>query len=362
MPNKQTLIISLTARPPWFSLPPYTHAFLICEISLHSTTTSNTYVHSLLPYTSHNLQVCVPLQSAMVRQMWTLDKQCLLQGHYLPIRVIELDLSDLADNPVEELLDLSDESVGVACTQDEDGVTTQVAFATRLRNVLCIRLSSGRTVASGTETRQRVRSLRVLQRSLLHNDQRKLAFDMHSLALALFYDHELTISRAVDLQSSSLLDRRSVAVLVSLLGGESNVDKEAVVKLFKGDMFGSGSVESLVLRAWATRRVASLSDGKLQRISLIDTRLIPSEVRSIVTRHTQCVTTEIVQDLAWLAKFTRVAWCLHALKPTRTENDVATNFKQKNGSDKLQIEQTRFKTRLRKSHNQVHHCQHRIRS
>ncbi|EPS96652.1 hypothetical protein FOMPIDRAFT_88524 [Fomitopsis schrenkii] len=156
---------------------------------------------------------------------------------------------------------------------------------------------------------------------------------MHTLALALFHDHELTIKRAVDLQSSVLGDRRSLAVLVSLLGGDMNVDKDAVSKLFKGDP--SSVTKSLALRAWATRRVATLSLEKLQRVTLIDTEAIP------------------IQDLTWLAKITRVAWCLHALKPTRTENDVSASFTTKNGSEKLQIQQTRFKTRLRKSPNQT---------
>lgn len=124
----------------------------------------------------------------------------------------------------------------------------------------------------------------MLQRTLLHNEQRKLAFDMHMLALALFYDHELTINRALDLQSSSLGDRRSVAVLVSLLGGESNANKEAVVKLFKSDASGSGVTKSLALRVWATRRVATLSYEKLQRVTLIDTQAIPLQVRSSITR------------------------------------------------------------------------------
>ena len=227
---------------------------------------------------------CSRAASVMVHQTWTLSDQCLLQGRYLPIRVTELDISDLADSPVDEFLDFSDESIGVACTQDEDGVTTHIAFATRLRDVLCIRLSNGRIVASGVETQQRVRGLRVLQRTLLHNEQRKLAFDMHMLALALFYDHELTINRGVDLQSSSLGDRRSVAVLVSLLGGESSANKEAVVKLFKSDVLGSGVTRNLALRVWATRRVATLSYEKLQRVMLIDTQAIPLQVRSSISR------------------------------------------------------------------------------
>lgn len=220
----------------------------------------------------------------MVCLTWTF-KQSLLQGGYLPITVTEFDLSDLTDNPLDDILDFSDDYVGLACSQDEDGFTTHIAFATRMRDVLCIRLSSGVAVARGIATQMRVQGIRALQRTLLHNEQQKLAFDMHTLALALFHDHELTIKRAVDLQSSVLGDRRSLAVLVSLLGGDMNVDKDAVSKLFKGDP--SSVTKSLALRAWATRRVATLSLEKLQRVTLIDTEAIPIQVRHGASRYAQ---------------------------------------------------------------------------
>ena len=59
------------------------------------------------------------------------------------------------------------------------------------------------------------------------------------------------------------------------------------------------------------------------------------------------------QDLTWLAKFARTSWRLNELKPAWTKNDVAARFKNESGSAILQVQQTRFKTRLRTSHNQV---------
>ncbi|EPT05583.1 hypothetical protein FOMPIDRAFT_41042, partial [Fomitopsis schrenkii] len=55
--------------------------------------------------------------------------------------------------------------------------------------------------------------------------------------------------------------------------------------------------------------------------------------------------------LEWLARFTRISWQLHDLKPRKVINDVREEFtKSKHG---LQVGQTRFKTRMRPSGNQV---------
>ncbi|KZT63466.1 hypothetical protein DAEQUDRAFT_643060, partial [Daedalea quercina L-15889] len=234
----------------------------------------------------------------------------------------------------------TDEFFGIACGQNAKGVLTHIAFATGFRGVLCVHLARAGPTEKGKQANadpeERRRGCRILQRVLLHSQQHhKLAFDMHKLALALYHDYELTVVKAVDLQSSQPGDRRSVAILVSLLGGEQSVYRHAIVDNFKGEAFEAGNVENVVLRAWAARHVGYKSSTKLRIDTPINTTMIPA------------------QDLEWLAKFTRVAWRLHALKPAWVKNDVRANFTKKNGNDRLRLEQTRFKTRMRTSHHQT---------
>ena len=58
-----------------------------------------------------------------------------------------------------------------------------------------------------------------------------------------------------------------------------------------------------------------------------------------------------MQDLKLLANFDRVAWRLRRLKPIAVKNDVHTQLSRKN--HQLNLQQLRFKTRLRKSTTQV---------
>ena len=285
-------------------------------------------------------------------------EQTLLRGYYGPLTVIEMDVCDLIDPSYRRPLDL-DDYLGVACCQDAKGVVTHLAFATTSSSILCIRLTAPCPKAKSrnqvtVDSQRRAQALRILLQVFLQTEQTKFAFDMHKLALALFYDYGLTVVQAVDLQSSRPDDRRSVATLVALLGGEVLVNKGAVIDTFRGESFVTGGIENLAVRAWAARRAAlDLTTTEMQGILPIDTSEIPDEVDFISRIVHFLDLTDAMQHLAWLAKFTRTSWRLHEMKPAWTKNDVAARFKCESGNATLQVQQTRFKTRLRTSHNQV---------
>ncbi|KZT73691.1 hypothetical protein DAEQUDRAFT_424500 [Daedalea quercina L-15889] len=279
--------------------------------------------------------------SIMVCRSWTLE-QTLFKTSLPTLTVNQVDESDLADYPLDALIAVSDDDLGVACIQGSKGILTHIAFATPTR-ILCIRMA---TVApskakkkgkqAGIDSSRRPQGREILS-SMLFNDRehRKVAFDMDKIAMALYHDFGLTIMKAVDLQSIRPGDRRAIGTLMFFLGGEREVHKQAVHDTFIGAGFEDGDVKSLALRAWAACRVSALPGlaSRLQSAALIDTTVIPK-------RH-----------LKLLARFTRTAWRLHALKPTRVKNDVQPEFTKLSGT--LQLNQTRFKTRMRSCSSQV---------
>ncbi|KAH9917840.1 uncharacterized protein B0H18DRAFT_687078 [Fomitopsis serialis] len=110
-------------------------------------------------------------------------------------------------------------------------------------------------------------------------------------------------------------------------------------RCFIGAGFEGGGVRNLALRAWAACQVGLLPGAitRLQRAATIDTMDIPR------------------QDLSWLAKFTRISWQLYALKPSKVKNDVHAEFSKQD--DILNVNQTRFKTRMRDGGNQKLHVE-----
>ena len=199
------------------------------------------------------------------------------------LSVNEVDLCDLIDSFYQGT---DDNYLGVACSQDAKGVVTHLAFATSSLNVLCVCLAmpslKAKPNTQATIDSQRRKAQRALKRMFLHSEQKKFAFDMHKLALALFFDYGLTIVQAVDLQSSRPDDRRSVATMVSLLGGEAMVNKSAVIDVFQGESFAAGGIDNLAVRAWAARQAAlRLTPTEIQSIASIDTSEIPNEVSLI---------------------------------------------------------------------------------
>lgn len=217
----------------------------------------------------------------MVRVIRNVE-QTLLRGPHSSLEVTEVDAYDLVNTSFLQTLDIYNDDVGVACSQNSKGVITHLAFATSYQNVLCVCLTdSGPKKKTGTHANveSKQRGSRNLQRIFLHNEQKKFAFDMHKLALALFFDYGLTVTQAVDLQSSRPDNRRSVSTLIALLGDEAKVNKGAIIDAFQGETFVAGGVDNLAVRAWAVRQAAlRLSSTEIQSIPLIDTSDIPSEV------------------------------------------------------------------------------------
>ncbi|TFY60454.1 hypothetical protein EVJ58_g5144 [Rhodofomes roseus] len=276
----------------------------------------------------------------MVQRRWTLE-QTLVRTPPREVLVTEVDESDLVDFNLDTFLALSGDVLGVACAQGAKGLLTHISFATPTY-ILCVRITglsaTTRTAGEQARAQRHSRGRKVLQSMLLHSEEYcKVAFDMHRMALALYHDYQLTIVNAIDLQSvrdDLRTDRQAVETFMSYLGRAQDVNKRAVFDNFKGKAFGEGGVQNAALRAWAACHAGLRSkvSEKLQSATPIDTTVIP------------------VNHLKWLATFTRVAWRLHALKPTRVKNDVCADFSHESGE--LHLLLTRYKTRPRPSNSQ----------
>lgn len=203
---------------------------------------------------------------------------------------VEVEESQLADFCRDSIAmhTFSGSLVGMASTQGSQGVLTHIAFTTST-HVLCVRLSrsipsTGKKTRSKGQSSPLVRSREVLGKVLADEKIRKVAFDMHRLALGLYHDYGLTIARAIDAQTTHTDSRQSLATYVSLLGGEAIVNKAVVADAFMGKGMEAGSIENLALRAWAACKAALLANEnhKLQCSPPMNATDIPTRVRYFV--------------------------------------------------------------------------------
>lgn len=222
----------------------------------------------------------------MVRRTHTLD-QTLFKASHPKVTVLEVDESELTTFPLDSFFLVSDGALGVACIQGARGILTHIAFATQT-HVLCVGMPSlapaFRTMdieeARVLLAAQRSRGRKVLQELLQSEDHRKLAFDMDKFAMALYYDFELTIVKAIDIQSALLGDRRSLSTLLNTMGGDPAVHKQAVHDTFFGQGYDEGGVMNVALRAWAACQVDMLPEmtKRLESVAPVDTTVISKRV------------------------------------------------------------------------------------
>ncbi|OBZ72566.1 Regulator of nonsense transcripts 1 [Grifola frondosa] len=274
-------------------------------------------------------------------------RQTVFKATHPLIEVTELDLPHLNDSIVDQFLTtVIDGVIGMDAVYGAKGVLQAIAFSSR-SHVLFIRLvhagGNGRAKQqSSNRSAQRPSCGRdVLRDKLLCNtDYCKLAFNMDRLATSLYFDHgPLCITHGLDLQSllSKTTGRQSFGTLFSILGdggADGLFHKDIAKDLFFGEGMKSNILHNASLRAWVSWRVSLHTKlaKNLLRIPAIDTSAMDKK------------------RLALLAKFVRDADRLDAMKPTNVKNDVQANFTYKKGV--LQMQSTRFKTRLRYDSNQ----------
>jgi hypothetical protein len=166
--------------------------------------------------------------------------------------------------------------IGITPKHGSKCALASVAFSTA-SDVLLVHLSSKKNKRSKT-----IDGRKLLEKYILCNSRyRKFAFQMDQLAIGLYLDADVRITKGIDLLSSSTITRQSLEALMHALGGEMTLNKAAVVKVFQDK--GSGSPENVALQAWAAFHVAGLESmiQKVRGVRAIDTLTMNEEVRTI---------------------------------------------------------------------------------
>ncbi|CAL1716325.1 unnamed protein product [Somion occarium] len=259
-------------------------------------------------------------------------QQDVFKKTYAPLRITSLKESELSKDVVGQFLTTAVlDSIGLSAVYGKKGVLTLLALASA-GDVLIIHLS-------GSQQQSRNHSLsprQLLQHEILCSTRlSKIAFDFERLSTALFLDCKLLIKDGVDIQSLVPGYRKTTATLLASLGGETVLHRKNTLRAFEEHTKDKGlEMKNLALRAWASYMVSTFPSFALSLRSAqhIDTKVIPKKV------------------LAVLAKCARDYDRLSALKPMKVKNGISPDVKIKNGS--LQLQQTRFKTRMRRAKDQ----------
>ncbi|KAI0784596.1 hypothetical protein C8Q75DRAFT_689120, partial [Abortiporus biennis] len=245
--------------------------------------------------------------------------------------------ADFTHSLIEDFLESATTGIiGISASYSKDCAITVLALSSETY-VLHVTLNrSSRRSSAYFKQSPHGQSRMLLQDRILCNDEyTKISLDMHRVATALFYDHGLFISSAVDLQSFSTDRRTSFSTLLKVLGGSEHVNQENVRRVFLH--YGSKSDESqnVAIRAWCAwmSGCTDLFTKGRSSVKPIDTTVLPP------------------MHLQILANTVRIADRLDAMKPVKVKNDVEGKFESKSGA--LQLKQTRFKTRMRESETQA---------
>lgn len=257
----------------------------------------------------------------------------------LPPIILELvDFPSLTIESVSNLLATIGDGtkIGVAATYGKKCVLDTLAFSTETRVLL---------IMMGESAKGSTRQKQILEGQLLCNvSLGKHGFFMERIAAGLYMDFGLRIRNAFDITSDG--DKRgSMAAYKGVLARartQHPLDEPVVEKIFADQPFILSRKGGFALRAWACYIGVQ---GLPEKPGAIDTMAKASKERP----DRPLPPTE--QELKWLCKCVRDADRLDSLKPHYTENDVSTAISVKKGAVNLQC--TRFKTRIRQSDSQV---------
>ncbi|OCH94376.1 hypothetical protein OBBRIDRAFT_141607 [Obba rivulosa] len=277
----------------------------------------------------------------MVKETTTLQQTIFKKAHE-PIQVTLLDEVDLNVSVLSDFLQTAVQNdVGLATVHGPKGVLRALAFSSP-SHALYVRFCKpggkkvGRRAQAGVTGSPKTPRIILTEQLLCNPSYRKLAFDMHHVAAALYFDHGLYIKNAIDLQSAQREQRfrSTLRTLSDVLGGDTVLNTSQVAYNFLGHGLNSDLAHNACLRAWACCRVRSSTHWNL---NLMGARQIDTEVMQ-------------KKHLIVICKFVRDAQRLEALKPTIVKNNVKAEFSCKDGV--LQLECTHFSSRLRRSKTQ----------
>ncbi|OJA16087.1 hypothetical protein AZE42_05642 [Rhizopogon vesiculosus] len=235
-------------------------------------------------------------------------------------------------------------TVGMAATYRSDCSLSSLAFAT-LTCGLVVHFSAPekpnrrKNKKKGRERQSPIFPGRAsLQDHILCNPSIQLyGYMMDRISVSLFLDLSLRINAVVDILSVSPKDdRHSLQAIMNALGGDELLQKINVKTLFaRRTRKNAPTTKDVALQAWAAYRAATLARmaPKYAALSRIATDTMPDVY------------------LSALAKISRDAEIIESLKPTTVTHDVKEHFTYKDGN--LNLESTRFKTRVMRSRNQV---------
>ncbi|KAG1821662.1 uncharacterized protein BJ212DRAFT_1203569, partial [Suillus subaureus] len=267
-------------------------------------------------------------------------QQNVYKAHHEPITVEDVDENNVSSPALQRLINSAqDATVGVAATYRSNCSLSSLAFATLTRALIvhfaAKKQNPQQKKKKGQEQQPPVSQGRILiQDQILCNVGIKLyGYRIDRIALALFLDLSLRINGAIDILSVSTSDRRSLQAITNALGGEELLKKDNVKTLFAHRKRDAAS-KDVALQAWAACRATAFDNMRLRfaAISRIDTDTMPDI------------------HLSALAKTSRDAEILESLKPTKVVNNVKADSIKKGSVD---LECTRFSTRIMKSKNQV---------
>lgn len=262
------------------------------------------------------------------------------------VDVVSLSDYDLTVSIVEDFLSkVIDNCVGITAVFVEECKLSAIAVASESL-VLHIKLESDHKNAKTTRS--------ILNDNILCSPfLTKLAFDAEHIATALYLDHRRHITHLVDLQSAILKSRSRQApeTIMNVLGGEHLLHKPHVIDAFIGDMASSSKPYDVAHRAWGAGRAYEFCNWK--NASRIHTAKLNQEVHDVLSHIFHTVNSSCdLQHLMIVSKLVRDFDRLYARKPTKVKNDVKAEFSHNNKGE-VNLELTRFRTRLRTGYNQV---------
>ncbi|KIK41898.1 hypothetical protein CY34DRAFT_178839 [Suillus luteus UH-Slu-Lm8-n1] len=281
----------------------------------------------------------------MTHTFFTLQQNVYKADHE-PITVEDVNENNVSSPALRRLISSAPgASVGVAAAYRADCSLSTLAFATLTRALVIHFFAANKQNPqqqrkNGQEQQPLVSRGRILiQDQILCDTGIKLyGYRIDRIALALFRDFSLRINGAVDVLSVATSNRRSLQAIMNTLGGEVLLQKDNVKTLF-AHREGEATSKDVALQAWAACRATTLEDMTLRfaAISRIDTKTMPDI------------------HLSALSKISRDAEILESLKPTKVINNVKADFNSKKGN--VNLECTRFSTRIMKSKTQVIHIE-----
>ncbi|CCM01391.1 uncharacterized protein FIBRA_03442 [Fibroporia radiculosa] len=262
-------------------------------------------------------------------------KQTIYKAPHPPVDFVQLNEAELSEDFVDTFLQTAvGDTFGVAAAYGSKGILTSIAFATPSRGVFVQMPKPGSNAKAKSKKggQGKVQGRDILHRGFLCRPGfRKMVLDAPRLVAALQLDFGLTATQIIELWSILSSNRQTNNDLYKVLGGENLLHSERASDIFLAESADASHLRNVCERAWASCQVSHIKHLQKQLLAIS-----PIDTHTFNAKH-----------LAICVKSIRDADRLRALKPTKVKNDVSAEFSRTNGV--LNVNLTRFKTRLRKS-------------